>query len=109
MHRREQIELFEKYISRVSYIFATNKEEMTEHFNENRDFNLAEARHMLYLLCSRASMRPSLIQKLMKGIGYDVHHSALISAIRKADKKMEQKPYRDSVFKIERDATRKGV
>ena len=79
--------IFNKYVEEVSKQFAIDP---TSIFTKDKRRDIADARHLLYYLCSVRPMKTVYIQEYMSDNGYDINHSSIIHGIKVVKGKLKK-------------------
>ena len=79
-------DIFKSYAKQVCLIFSIDEETL---FTKSKRRDIADARHLLYYLCSIRPMRPVYIQEYMSENGYLINHSSIHHGIQVVKEKME--------------------
>ena len=94
-------EIFNQYYAIVSTRYG-----IENLFNGSRKFKEAEARHMLFFLCSRRNMRINFMQECLAERGVKTHHPNIIHGIKQIQKLVDtDKDYARAVKDIEDSVT----
>jgi chromosomal replication initiation ATPase DnaA len=92
-------EIFNQYVDKVTSLFRITKEEL---FSKSKKTTFADARHLLYYLCSQRNMKLITIQTLMGENGYNVPHANVIHGITKIEGRIkDDKDYVQIIKNIE--------
>ena len=79
-------DIFKSYAKQVCLIFSIDEETL---FTKSKRRDIADARHLLYYLCSIRPMRPVYIQEYMADEGYKISHSSIIHGINVVKNKIQ--------------------
>jgi chromosomal replication initiation ATPase DnaA len=82
-------DIFEDYVDRVTYRFGISREQL---FTKDKSRHIADARHVLYYLCSERPMSMSYIKQYMGENGYDIAPSNILHGVRKVESSINQDP-----------------
>ena len=92
-------DIFDKYASSVAEEFGIPRQSL---FVKTKERNHANARHMLYYLCSVRPIKVMSIVTYMLNNGYEIGHSSIIYGIRQMEQRMsEDKDYLRVIKKIQ--------
>lgn len=92
-------DVFNQYVERASSLFDINREEF---FSKSKKRQFADARHLVYYLCSKRPMQVTYIVQYMNEAGYAITHSSIIHGIGSVKKRMkDDKDYVSIVKELE--------
>lgn len=96
-------DVFNQYVEKVLEQARISREDL---FSKNKRRELADARHLLYYLCSVRHMQITYIQKYLRENGYDIQHSSIIHGISSVEKKVDRDiDYRQLVKEISKSVS----
>ncbi len=96
-------EVFNQYAERIALMFGISKEEL---FSKTKQRHIADARHLLYYMCSTRPMELIYIQNFLGDEGYVTMHPPIIHGIKKVTQRLkDDRDYKAIVDKLKQSVT----